>query len=130
MRSMVGGAVTRGTPGGTMSTLFASKLRRSMSPPEARMWNTLRIPQLKPFHFGRQVPLGPYYADFASHRARLVIEVDGAGHTTDEAIAYDSRRDAFIRSQGYRVLRFTTPQVLSHLDGVVVTILAALEGRT
>ena len=91
------------------------------------MWNVLRWEQFKPFHFRRQVRLGPYYADFASHRTRLVVEVDGSAHTTDEAIAYDARRDAFIRSQGYRVLRFTTLQALGQIDGVVVTILAALE---
>jgi very-short-patch-repair endonuclease len=100
-----------------------------MSPPEARLWNALREPQLRPHHFRRQVPLGPYYADFASHAARLVVEVDGGAHTADSAMAYDARRTAYIESQGYRVLRFTTPQVLGEFDMVVTAILAALEGN-
>ncbi len=93
------------------------------------MWNVLRTPSLKPYHFRRQVPLGPYYADFASHAARIVIEVDGSGHTTDNAIAHDARRTAFIEAQGYRVLRFTTLQVLGEISGVIDTITAALHRR-
>jgi very-short-patch-repair endonuclease len=96
-----------------------------MSPPEARLWVLLRTPPFEPFHLRHQVPLGRYYADFASHAARLVIEVDGAGHTTDEAIAYDAARTAFIASQGYRVLRFTTLDVLHRLDAVAGTVFAA-----
>jgi very-short-patch-repair endonuclease len=98
-----------------------------MSPPEARLWNVLRAPQLRPHHFRHQVPLGPYYADFASHATRLVVEVDGVGHTTDPAMAHDARRTAYIESEGYRVLRFTTPQVLGELGAVITAILAALE---
>jgi very-short-patch-repair endonuclease len=98
-----------------------------MSPPEARLWNMLRMEPLEAFHFRRQVPLGPYYVDFASHRARLVIEVDGSQHTTDRAIAYDARRDAFMQGQGYRMLRFTTMDVLNHLDGVYLAIAGALD---
>jgi very-short-patch-repair endonuclease len=98
-----------------------------MPPPEARLWKALRTPPLKSYHFRRQVPLGPYYADFASHGARLVIEVDGIGHTADGVMAYDSRRTAYIECEGYRVLRFTTPQVLGEFDAVITAILAALE---
>ncbi len=93
------------------------------------MWNALRTPSFKLYHFRRQVSLGPYYADFASHSARLVIEVDGSGHTTDNAIAHDARRTAFIEAQGYRVLRFTTLQVLGEIGGVIDTITAALQRR-
>jgi very-short-patch-repair endonuclease len=95
-----------------------------MSPPEARLWNLLRREPFDVFHFRRQVPLGPYCADFASHRARLVIEVDGASHTFDEAIRHDDRRTAFLQTQGYRVLRFTTLEVLGRLEAVAAAIFA------
>jgi very-short-patch-repair endonuclease len=72
------------------------------------------------------VPLGPYYADFASHGARLVIEVDGSGHFTDAASTYDARRDSFLSAEGYRVLRVTTLDVLHNPDGVYATILGAV----
>jgi very-short-patch-repair endonuclease len=98
-----------------------------MSPPEARLWNALRAEPLSDFHFRRQVPLGPYYADFASHRGRLVIEVDGATHGTDASIARDERRTAFINGQGYVVLRFATTDILGRLDDVIATIGAHLD---
>ena len=80
------------------------------------MWNALR--SLKPlgFHFRRQVPLGRYYADFACHHPRLVIEIDGLSHTSP---SYDAARDAFMTSEGYRVLRIGNDDVLRELDGVM-----------
>ena len=101
-----------------------------MSPPEARLWNVLRNDQLRPFHFRRQVSLGPYYADFASHTARVVIEVDGGQHTTDVAIGYDQRRDRFIRSQGYPILRFTSLDIFNEINGVFLAVLAAVGEAT
>ena len=56
-----------------MSIARARSLRRKMPPAEARLWTLLRTPALRPHHFRRQVPLGPYYADFASHGVRLVV---------------------------------------------------------
>jgi len=109
-----------------MSIARPRSLRRSLSPAEARLWNALRTGDLKPWHFRRQVGVGPYYADFASLGAALIVEVDGSGHFTDEAGAYDARRDAFLRSKGFRVLRVTTSDVLNRLDSVYAAILAAL----
>ena len=83
------------------------------------MWNALR--SLKPlgFHFRRQVPLGPYYADFACHHPKLVIEIDGISHTDAR---YDAERDGFMRGQGYRVLRVGNDDVLRDLDGVMRSV--------
>jgi very-short-patch-repair endonuclease len=117
-----------GSPKHGMSIRRARKLRRSMSPAEAVLWTALRHEQFKPFHFRRQVPIGPYYADFASHTAKLVVEVDGTSHFEDAAVKYDARRDEFIRSQGFSVLRVTTLDVHTNLDGVAIAILAACMG--
>jgi very-short-patch-repair endonuclease len=106
-------------------TSRARSLRRRMSPPEARMWNLLRGEPFDALHFRRQVPIGPYFADFAAHGCRLVIEIDSAQHFTDAAIAYDSKRTAFLEAAGYRVLRFNTVDVLNHLGGVAELVLAA-----
>lgn len=97
-----------------------------MSPAEALVWSVLRNECLRPLHFRRQVQLGPYYADFASHRARLVIEVDGSQHFTVEGEAYDARRNAFMQAQGYRILRFTTLDVMTNLDGILAKVAAFL----
>ena len=86
------------------------------------MWNALR--QLKPLglHFRRQVPLGRYYADFACHHPRLVIEVDGETHTRPD---YDAKRDAFMRAEGYKVLRVSNVDVLHNIEGVLRLVMIA-----
>ncbi len=101
-----------------------------MPAPEAKLWNALREIRPLGFHFRRQVPLGPYYADFAIHTARLVIEIDGDTHCSEAAANYDTRRDALIVSQGYRVLRFGNDDVMRNLDGVMTVILSALDTPT
>lgn len=97
-----------------------------MSPVEARVWNLLRMAPLSELHFRRQVPIGPYYADFASHGAKLIIEIDGSQHGTDAAMAYDARRDTYLMSQGYRVIRLTTLDVLDNLAGISELLMAEL----
>jgi very-short-patch-repair endonuclease len=77
------------------------------------------------WHFRKQVPLRHFIADFASHRAKLVIEVDGGQHND----AVDATRTAVIQDEGYRVLRFWNTEVLGNPDGVWTVIDAALHGR-
>ena len=78
----------------------------------------------------RQEPIGPYFADFCCREEKLVIEIDGATHSTEAELARDSSREAFLVSRGYRVLRFRNAEVHEEMDGVMETVLAALEGRT
>ena len=105
----------------------ARALRKRMPVPEARLWNALRELRASGLHFRRQVPLGRYYADFACHAARLVIEVDGDTHATDKAVQYDRQRDNFIAGQGYRIVRISNDDVMRNLDGVMTAIFAVLE---
>jgi very-short-patch-repair endonuclease len=90
------------------------------------MWNVLRREPFAGYHVRRQVPLGPFCADFASHDVNLVIEIDGAQHFDDDAQRRDISREAYISSEGYSVVRFTTSEVLNHLDGVTTALLARL----
>ncbi len=98
-----------------------------MPAPEAALWNALRALRPLGLHFRRQVPLGPYYADFASHHPRVVVEVDGWTHLSE---TYDAGRDAFIRGEGYRVVRVSNEDVLRNMAGVVAAILAAAGRET
>lgn len=84
----------------------ARSMRRDMTDPERKLWRALRtrLP-LDDTHFRRQVPIGPFIADFCSFGAKLVIEVDGDQHGFDHGRAYDGRRTAYLTSLGYRVLR-------------------------
>jgi very-short-patch-repair endonuclease len=94
-----------------------------MTPAERALWNGLRI-VLADARFRCQVPFGPYYADFASHRCRLIVEVDGSQH--GEALDYDAARTHFLEGEGYRVLRFWNNEVLKDLDAVLTAIAATL----
>jgi very-short-patch-repair endonuclease len=109
-----------------MSIELARKLRRLSTPPERAMWAILYSLRQQGHHFRRQAALGPYYADFANLDESIVIEVDGDSHSNDKAVAADARRDAYLRSRGFRVLRFSNHDVLHNRDGVYETIAAVL----
>ncbi len=104
----------------------AKRLRREMTDAERKLWYAVRAHRFENLGFRRQVPMGPFIVDFISHRMRIVIEVDGGGHTYETQIEHDTRRDEWIVSRGYRVLRFWNNEILTNLDGVLTTILAAL----
>ena len=83
--------------------------------------------QLKGCQFYRQKPIGDYIVDFFCPRAKLVIEVDGSQHLVGETIEYDRIRDEYLSSLGLRVMRFTNTDVLTHIDGVVESIIENIE---
>jgi very-short-patch-repair endonuclease len=101
---------------------IARSLRRDATNAERRLWEGLRRKQIDGFRFRRQVILGGFIADFASFDARLIVEVDGATHSTDRETAYDAARLAALAAQGFAVLRFVNEDVYRNLDGVLETI--------
>lgn len=104
-------------------TPAARRLRAASTDAERKMWRRLQAKHLGGFKFRRQLPIGPYVVDFACLAAGLVVEVDGGQHADNPA---DTERDAWLRGQGFRVLRFWNSDVLCNLDGVLATIAAAL----
>ena len=111
--------------GRAMPTRLASlarSLRRNVPNAERRLWQGLRRKEVGGFRFRRQVTLAGCIADFASFDARLVIEVDGATHSTDEELARDAARTAALAAQGFAILRFTNDEVFHNLDGVLETV--------
>ncbi|MGA7713356.1 MAG: endonuclease domain-containing protein [Rhizomicrobium sp.] len=105
------------------SRQFAKRLRRQMTNAETILWSRLRLRSQHGRTFRRQHPIGPYIADFASVQAHLVIEVDGATHGSDAEITHDRRRDAYLRSKGWRVIRVSNDDVYKNLNGVLDMIL-------
>ena len=103
----------------------AKRLRRSMTRAETLLWRQLKAHRLNGLGVRRQVPMGAFIADFASHSHRLVIELDGETHDFESRQHADERRDAWFNSRGYRVLRFTNDDVLKNLEGVVLAIAEA-----
>ena len=93
-----------------------------MTDAEAILWSRLRRHEAGGYHFRKQHPLGPYIADFACLKAKLVIEVDGGTHGTAEAIAHDLRRDAFLEQRGWRVLRVHNDDIYKDLYRVLDVI--------
>jgi very-short-patch-repair endonuclease len=75
--------------------------------------------------FRKQHPLGPYTLDFYCPAVKLVIEIDGDSHGMGDNPARDRRRDAWLREQGLRVLRFDASDVMRDVGSVVTAILLA-----
>jgi len=102
----------------------ARELRANQTDAELALWQRLRKKQLEGFRFRRQVPIGPFIADFVCHSEKLVIEVDGGQHAENKS--YDDHRTARIKEDGYRVLRFWNNEVLENPDGVLEVVRGAL----
>jgi very-short-patch-repair endonuclease len=100
----------------------AMELRNNMTDAERHLWTRIRMNQLKGRRFYRQKPIGDYIVDFFCPGAKLVIEVDGGQHYSDETAEYDRIRDEYLRSLGLRVLRFANTDVLTCIEGVVESI--------
>jgi very-short-patch-repair endonuclease len=100
----------------------ARTLRSKLTKAERDMWDMLR--EFRPYgaRFRRETPVGPYIADFAWLSARLIVEVDGDTHETLAGRAHDARRDAFLKAQGFTVLRFDNGQMIEGSDHVFAEI--------
>jgi very-short-patch-repair endonuclease len=97
---------------------------------ERLLWGSLRNRRLGGWKWRRQVPIGPFIADFHCVEAALVVELDGGQHGHDDAMAYDARRTAYLETLGFRVIRFWNHQVFENLEGVCEEILAECGGET
>ncbi|WP_022975293.1 endonuclease domain-containing protein [Nevskia ramosa] len=106
------------------SQQHAKTLRKALTDAEQKLWQRLRGRQLEGCKFRRQVPIGPYIADFACLEAYLIVEVDGGQHLESSR---DALRDAWFAAQGFRLLRFWNTQALVETDAVVDAILSTLQ---
>ena len=106
----------------SLRTTRARELRNNMTVTERRLWSRLRLRQLEGWKFRRPAPIGDYFVDFVCLAARLVVELDGSTHD-DLKDAYDRRRQTWLESEGYKVLRFTAGyDDMDYLEGVVEAI--------
>ena len=101
----------------SISVTRARERRRSPTDAEKRMRRLLK--ELFPHaRFRRQVPIRHYIADFASHREKVVIEIDGGQHTPEQ----DNMRSRAIEAEGYRIIRFWNNEVLENGDGCAIPL--------
>ena len=106
---------------------LARKLRREMTRAERRLWyDGLRGCGVR---FQRQKAIGVHIVDFYCHRARLAVEVDGAGHFTAEGRVRDGRRDECLLEMGVDVMRFENREVEAGVGWVVERILERVRTR-
>ena len=110
------------------TTNFARKLRKNTTDAENHLWSHLRRGQLNGHHFRRQRPIGPYIADFACLNPKLIIELDGSQHA--EHPDKDQKKDAYLQSQGFQVLRFDNHTALTNTEAVLEEILKALQNQS
>jgi very-short-patch-repair endonuclease len=102
---------------------FAKALRQNMTDAERLLWKHLRAHRLLGHKFRRQQPIGPYTVDFVHFAAGLIIECDGGQHNESTT---DSQRDAWLREQGFQVLRFWNQDILNNTESVLTHILTSL----
>ena len=94
----------------------AKILRKNMTKEEKHLWyDFLRT---YPNHFIRQKSIGDYIVDFYCASAKLVIELDGSGHYTEEGIEYDKQRTAILNEYGLRVLRISNTEIHNNFRNV------------
>ncbi len=105
-------------------------LRRNRTTAERKLWYHLRALKAEGHKFRQQAPIDGYIVDFVCLSARLIVEVDGATHSTEEEIARDNARDTYLRAQRFRVLRVTNGDVASNIEGVMDGIVAILSTPT
>jgi very-short-patch-repair endonuclease len=106
------------------TTRRARKLRSNPTDAERLLWRHLRLRQFGGYKFRRQRPIGSYFVDFVCLEKRVVIEVDGGQH--GEQQSYDAKRDAWLRAEGFSVLRFWDNEVLKQIENVKQAIWEAL----
>jgi very-short-patch-repair endonuclease len=97
-----------------------------MTDAERRLWYRLRAHRFGGYKFKRQVPIGPYVVDFACLNHGVVVELDGGQHADNAA---DRARDAYLKEQGFRVLRFWNNDALGNTGAVLEKISDALHYR-
>ena len=95
---------------------IAKMLRKNMTKEEKHLWyDFLRTHSAR---FSRQKVLGKYIVDFYSAKAKLVIELDGSGHYTEDGKQYDLERDTFLKKYGLKILRIPDTEIHKNFIGV------------
>jgi very-short-patch-repair endonuclease len=115
---------TGGSPTHQELLARAKYMRSNPTEAERRLWTMLRNKRFAAFKFKRQVVIDWYIADFVNFDQRVIVEADGSQHAES---AYDDRRDAHLRAQGFEVLRFWNNDILKNAEGIPEAIWAALQ---
>ncbi len=102
--------------------LRAKRLRKDQTDAEQALWTCLRNRQISGCKFRRQQPIGSYIVDFVSFEKKIIIELDGGQHGDEVAIKKDQIRDAWLKNQGFSVLRFWDHDIFASRKGILESI--------
>ena len=105
------------------NTVRAQELRNAATSAERLLWTYLGRSQLGA-KFSRQMPVGPFFADFLCRELGIIIELDG--HSHDVQPERDIVRDRYLAEQGFHLMHFTNAEVLGNVEGVVTQIKCVL----
>jgi len=103
-------------------------LRADLTPAEAALWRVLRRSNLYGRKFRRQQSIGPYIVDFYCAAERLIVELEGAAHDSEQSASRDEMRERFFRSRGFIVIRLENRHVLENPEGVLAYISQQFRG--
>ena len=109
-----------------MQREYAKSNRKNQTPAERRLWNFIRNRQRDGQKFIREMVIGGYIADFVCREKKVIIELDGGQHAEKTVVRYDEKRDAFLRSNGYKVIRIWNHEIFENMDGVLEFIREAV----
>ena len=114
----------------TTTKIFArsKELSRNLTLAEEKLWAQLRAHRMGEVHFRKQHAIGNYIVDFCAPRKKLIVELDGSQHLEQEE--YDAERTEFLKSKGYKVLRFWNNDVMNDIESVLNVIWDTLSERT
>lgn len=99
---------------------FSTALRKNQTKEEKHLWYDFL--RQYPVRFNRQKVLGPYIVDFYCASAKLVIELDGSQHYSEEGSEDDKIRDRYLARLGIKVVRYSNLEITREFDAVCVDI--------
>jgi very-short-patch-repair endonuclease len=108
------------------SSLKAKNLRQNQTDAEKKFWYEVKAKRFQDLKFKRQYLVGPYYADFACPEEKIIVEIDGGQHNEN---VKDELRTKYLEKEGFQVIRFWNDEVLSNMEGVLLTLSLALSRK-
>ena len=102
------------------------ELRKNMTDAEQKLWSHIRKKQLNGYKFRRQQPIGPFVVDFVCLPKKLILEIDGGQHNSEECIKTDNQRTIYLASKGFTILRFWNNEIFDNIQGVLEQIINTL----
>jgi very-short-patch-repair endonuclease len=106
-------------------TEVARQFRKEPTPSEDILWQALRGRKLEGRKFKRQQPIGPFIVDFFCGAERLIVEVDGGVHDSQQVA--DQQRQELLESLGLRFVRVSSELVETKLDQALAIVRQAFD---